>query len=96
VSTIVLGPAEALSRALADEFGGVTVIDGPGAAGDTMWQALVALQAAHAAMAGAYPWAESATPERDIGAAVAFLVGPAARYITGETLGVDGGHFMNL
>lgn len=35
-------------------------------------------------------------PERDIGAAVAFLVGPAARYITGQTLGVDGGHFMNL
>jgi hypothetical protein len=62
MSTIVLGPAEALSRALADEFGGVTVIDGPGAAGDAMWQALVALQAAHAAMAGAYPWAESATP----------------------------------
>ncbi|MGX9792764.1 SDR family NAD(P)-dependent oxidoreductase [Mycobacterium sp. MMS18-G62] len=35
-------------------------------------------------------------PERDIGAAVAFLVGPAARYVTGQTLGVDGGHFMNL
>jgi len=35
-------------------------------------------------------------PEHDIGAAVAFLVGPSARYITGQTLGVDGGHYMNL
>lgn len=35
-------------------------------------------------------------PERDIGAAVAFLLGPSAKYITGQTLGVDGGHFMNL
>ncbi|MFC3775833.1 SDR family NAD(P)-dependent oxidoreductase [Mycolicibacterium holsaticum] len=35
-------------------------------------------------------------PERDIGPAVAFLVGPKARYVTGQTLGVDGGHFTNL
>ena len=35
-------------------------------------------------------------PERDVGSAIAFLVGPSARYITGQTLGVDGGHFMNL
>ncbi|BBX03732.1 short-chain dehydrogenase [Mycolicibacterium moriokaense] len=35
-------------------------------------------------------------PERNIGSAIAFLVGPSARYITGQTLGVDGGHFMNL
>ncbi len=35
-------------------------------------------------------------PEGDIGAAIAFLVGPSARYITGQTIGVDGGHFTNL
>ena len=35
-------------------------------------------------------------PEHDIGPAVAFLIGRGARYITGQTLGVDGGHFMNL
>jgi NAD(P)-dependent dehydrogenase (short-subunit alcohol dehydrogenase family) len=35
-------------------------------------------------------------PEGDIGSAIAFLVGPGARYVTGQTLGVDGGHFMNL
>jgi NAD(P)-dependent dehydrogenase (short-subunit alcohol dehydrogenase family) len=35
-------------------------------------------------------------PEHDIGSAVAFLVGPNARYITGQTLGVDGGHYTSL
>lgn len=35
-------------------------------------------------------------PERDVGAAVAFLAGPDAGYITGQTLGIDGGHFMSL
>ena len=35
-------------------------------------------------------------PQGDVGAAVGFLVGPAARYITGQTLGVDGGHYTNL
>ncbi|OBK92139.1 short-chain dehydrogenase [Mycobacterium asiaticum] len=35
-------------------------------------------------------------PEHDIGPAVAFLIGPAARYITGQTLGVDGGHYTSL
>ncbi|MGV0801411.1 SDR family oxidoreductase, partial [Mycolicibacterium elephantis] len=34
-------------------------------------------------------------PEHDIGAAVAFLVGTQARYVTGQTLGIDGGHYMN-
>jgi 3-oxoacyl-[acyl-carrier protein] reductase len=42
------------------------------------------------------PLSRIGDPERDIGAAVACLVGPAARYITGQTLGIDGGHFMNL
>lgn len=51
MTTIVLDPAEALSRALADEVGGVTVIDALGDADDTMWQALVALQTAHSSMA---------------------------------------------
>jgi len=61
VTTIVLGPAEALSRALAAEIGSVVVIDASAAASDvttagwsavddTMWQVLVALQAAHSSM----------------------------------------------
>lgn len=34
--------------------------------------------------------------ETDIGAAVAFLAGPDAGYLTGQTLVVDGGRFMGL
>jgi 3-oxoacyl-[acyl-carrier protein] reductase len=32
-------------------------------------------------------------PEHDIGPAVVFLAGPGARYVTGQTLVVDGGRF---
>jgi NAD(P)-dependent dehydrogenase (short-subunit alcohol dehydrogenase family) len=35
-------------------------------------------------------------PATDIGPAVAFLLGDGARYVTGQTLVVDGGRFMNL
>jgi 3-oxoacyl-[acyl-carrier protein] reductase len=35
-------------------------------------------------------------PETDVGVAVAFLVGPDARFVTGQTLGIDGGHFMSI
>jgi 3-oxoacyl-[acyl-carrier protein] reductase len=35
-------------------------------------------------------------PETDVGRAVAFLLGPDAGYVTGQTLGIDGGHFMSL
>ncbi len=42
------------------------------------------------------PLGRIGNPEADIGTAIAFLVGPGARYITGQTLGVDGGHYTNL
>jgi 3-oxoacyl-[acyl-carrier protein] reductase len=35
-------------------------------------------------------------PETDIGPPVVFLLGAGARYMTGQTLVVDGGRFMNL
>ena len=35
-------------------------------------------------------------PESDVGVAVAFLAGPDARYVTGQTLVVDGGRFLGL
>jgi 3-oxoacyl-[acyl-carrier protein] reductase len=49
-----------------------------------------------ARLARRIPLGRIGDPETDIGAAVAFLVGPGARYITGQTLGVDGGHYTNL
>ena len=45
------------------------------------------------AMQARSPWAASAQPA-DIAEAVAFLAGPAAAYITGETLHVNGGMYM--
>jgi NAD(P)-dependent dehydrogenase (short-subunit alcohol dehydrogenase family) len=42
------------------------------------------------------PMARIGDPEHDIGAAVALLLSPAARYVTGQTIGIDGGHFTNL
>jgi NAD(P)-dependent dehydrogenase (short-subunit alcohol dehydrogenase family) len=35
-------------------------------------------------------------PEADVGVGVAMLLGPQARYVTGQTLGIDGGHFTSL
>jgi 3-oxoacyl-[acyl-carrier protein] reductase len=35
-------------------------------------------------------------PERDVGAAVTFLLASDAAYVTGQTIGIDGGHFMTL
>jgi 3-oxoacyl-[acyl-carrier protein] reductase len=49
--------------------------------------------AAREKMLGDIPLARMGTPE-DIAAAVSFLVSPAAAYITGETLHVNGGMYM--
>lgn len=42
------------------------------------------------------PMGRIGDPTSDIGTAVAFLMSPGARYITGQTVGVDGGHFTSL
>ena len=42
------------------------------------------------------PMGRIGDPVDDVGPAVAFLCGPDAHYVTGQTLAVDGGHFMNL
>ncbi|OBJ13504.1 SDR family oxidoreductase [Mycobacterium colombiense] len=51
MTVVVLAPGQTLSRALADEFGDVVIIDGHDAVDDTIWQTLAALQTAHASMA---------------------------------------------
>lgn len=50
MTTIVLGPADALVRALTDAVGEILVVDGDAPVADTMWRALMALQRAHESM----------------------------------------------
>ena len=45
---------------------------------------------------GRVPMGRLGDRESDIGAAVAFLAGPGASYVTGQTMVVDGGRFMGL
>jgi NAD(P)-dependent dehydrogenase (short-subunit alcohol dehydrogenase family) len=48
-----------------------------------------------ATMAAANPMGRIGDPLDDIGPVVAFLAGDAARYLTGNTLFVDGGAHIN-
>ena len=52
MTTIVIGPADALTKALTEAFDNVVVIDGDAAVDETIWHTLVALQTAHSSMAG--------------------------------------------
>lgn len=50
--------------------------------------------AAFAAMYDDHPIGRDGDPEHDIAPAVAFLLSDASRYVTGQTLGVDGGGIL--
>jgi 3-oxoacyl-[acyl-carrier protein] reductase len=84
-----------MSRALAREIGSrnITVnCIAPGFIDTDMTRALSADQ--HASLLTQIPLARLGEPE-DIAHAVAFLAGPQAGYITGTTLHVNGGMYMN-
>ncbi|MEO7497146.1 MAG: 3-oxoacyl-ACP reductase FabG [Massilia sp.] len=84
-----------ISRALAREIGSrnITVnCIAPGFIDTDMTKALSADQ--HASLLTQIPLARLGAPE-DIAHAVAFLAGPQAAYITGTTLHVNGGMYMN-
>ena len=86
---------EGMSRALAREIGSrnITVnCIAPGFIDTDMTKALSADQ--HAALLTQIPLARLGAPE-DIAHAAAFLAGPQAAYITGTTLHVNGGMYMN-
>ena len=89
------GFAKSLAREWAPHQITVNVVS-PLAYSPAMTAAIEADPAMEERLSRRVPLGRIGDPERDIGAAVAFLVGPAARYVTGQTLGVDGGHFMNL
>jgi 3-oxoacyl-[acyl-carrier protein] reductase len=84
-----------MSRALAREIGSrnITVnCIAPGFIDTDMTKALSEEQ--HAALLTQIPLARLGAPE-DIAHAVAFLAGPQAAYITGTTIHVNGGMYMN-
>ncbi|MBS1186754.1 MAG: fabG [Burkholderiaceae bacterium] len=86
---------EGMSRALAREVGsrGITVnCIAPGFIDTDMTKSLNEQQVA--AMLQQIPLARFGTPD-DVAAATAFLASPQANYITGTTLHVNGGMFMN-
>jgi len=93
------GALRGFAKSLAREWGphGITVnVVSPLAYSPAMTAAIEAEPAMEERLARRIPLGRIGDPETDIGAAVAFLVGHQARYVTGQTIGVDGGHFTNL
>ncbi|BBY74261.1 short-chain dehydrogenase [Mycolicibacterium parafortuitum] len=93
------GALRGFAKSLAREWAphGITVnVVSPLAYSPAMTAAITAEPAMEERLSRRIPLGRIGDPERDIGAAVAFLVGPRARYVTGQTLGVDGGHYTNL
>ncbi|MGB8544125.1 MAG: SDR family oxidoreductase, partial [Azonexus sp.] len=84
-----------MSRSLARELGSrnITVnCVAPGFIATDMTHALTDEQ--KAAMLASIPLGRAGTPE-DVAGAVSFLVSPAAAYVTGTTVHVNGGMFMD-
>jgi NAD(P)-dependent dehydrogenase (short-subunit alcohol dehydrogenase family) len=93
------GALRGFAKSLAREWAphGITVnVVSPLAYSPAMTAAIEADPTMADRLARRIPLGRIGDPEKDVGSAVAFLIGPGARYITGQTLGVDGGHFMNL
>lgn len=93
------GALRGFAKSLAREWGTdqITVnVVSPLAYSPAMTAAIEAEPAMEERLARRIPLGRIGDPDSDIGAAIAFLVGPSARYITGQTLGVDGGHYTNL
>ncbi len=93
------GALRGFAKSLAREWGphGITVnAISPLAYSPAMTAAIEAEPAMEERLARRIPLGRIGDPQSDIGSAVTFLVGPRARYVTGQTIGVDGGHYTNL
>lgn len=89
----------AMAKSLAREWGrfGVTVnCIGPVAETPALTAAFISNPQLRSRLATRTPLGRVGDPETDIGAAAAFLASDDAAYITGQTLIVDGGHFMGF
>jgi NAD(P)-dependent dehydrogenase (short-subunit alcohol dehydrogenase family) len=96
---IVKGALRGFAKSLAREWGplGVTVnLVSPLAATPALDQAMIEDPALEGRLAQRIPLGRIGESEADIGPVVAFLLGDGARYITGQTVVVDGGRFMGL
>jgi 3-oxoacyl-[acyl-carrier protein] reductase len=95
----VKGALRGFAKSLAREWApdGITVnVVSPLAFSPAMEAAIAADPAMEERLNRRVPLGRVGDPETDVGTGVAFLVGPQARYITGQTLGIDGGHFMSI
>jgi 3-oxoacyl-[acyl-carrier protein] reductase len=93
------GALRGFAKSLAREWApaGITVnAVSPLAYSPAMIKGIEADPAMEERLARRVPMGRVGDPETDVGAGVALLVDPAARYITGQTLGIDGGHFTSL
>lgn len=96
---IVKGALRGFAKSLAREWGplGVNVnLVSPLAATPALDQAMIEDPAMEARLAARIPLGRIGDSEADIGPVVAFLLGDGARYITGQTVVVDGGRFTGL
>jgi NAD(P)-dependent dehydrogenase (short-subunit alcohol dehydrogenase family) len=95
----VKGALRGFTKSLAREWAplGMTVnIVSPLALSPAMVRAIEQDPAMEERLSRRVPMGQIGDPEVDVGPAVAFLCSTGAHYITGQTLAVDGGHFMNL
>jgi NAD(P)-dependent dehydrogenase (short-subunit alcohol dehydrogenase family) len=93
------GALRGFAKSLAREWGpsGVTVnVVSPIAYSPAMTAAIEADPPMRERLSRRIPLGRVGDPEADVGVAVAMLLGPQARYVTGQTLGIDGGHFTSL
>jgi NAD(P)-dependent dehydrogenase (short-subunit alcohol dehydrogenase family) len=89
----------AMAKSLAREWGpyGVTVnCIGPVAETPALTVAFTSNPQLRERLAARTPLARIGDPEHDIGAAAAYLASDDGSYVTGQTLIVDGGHFMGF
>jgi 3-oxoacyl-[acyl-carrier protein] reductase len=93
------GALRGFAKSLAREWAphGVTVnVVSPLALSPAMVNAIAEDPDMEARLNRRVPLGRVGDPESDVGRGVAFLLSTDAGYVTGQTLGVDGGHFMSL
>lgn len=93
------GALRGFAKSLAREWGpaGITVnVVSPLAYSPAMTKAIKADPPMRERTSNRIPLGRIGDPETDVGAAVSLLIGARARYITGQTIGIDGGHFTSL